>query len=117
MPKTPPTASEATTALPDSHSPDDMTMTADWAQDLIAELRAKHLDDTDDATRAFCASYAEGDSVAAWERFSADADTRRVAGEYHLLTFADGSSFTDMRQGLDQFYPVVQADVEGRADA
>lgn len=73
----------------------------DWAQKLIAEI----VDAADAAITLFRSSYAQGDSVGAWERYSAGAVREVWRGSYVELTFPDGSRYRDSNQGIDRFYP------------
>ncbi len=85
-------------------------MEKDWAQKLAAKMEA--IGD-DDAIRAFCAAYANGDSVEAWVKFSAAAERRIEFGNYTLLIFADDSCYASWQENEDCFYP----DVSDLADA
>jgi hypothetical protein len=73
----------------------------DWATDLIVEIS----DLDDDATRAFCAAYADGDSIEAADKFAAAAVREVWHGSYVEYTFPDGSRYRDSNQGIDRFYP------------
>lgn len=79
--------------------------TRDWATDLIEGLKNNHMV-RDDATRLFCREYAEGDTVAAWERYSRQAEQHDVGNE-EILIFADGSVYVSWQQGGDKFYPDI----------
>lgn len=62
---------------------------SDWAQELIAEMH--DIADIDDSTKLFCAAYAQGDSVAAWDAYRASAISEVWRGSCVELTFPDGS--------------------------
>ena len=76
----------------------------DWAQKLVAELQRRHLV-TDDATRAFCEAYKDGDSIEANEKYSLMAEREEIINGYVVRVFADGSCDADWQQGIDRFYP------------
>ena len=80
----------------------------DWAQELIKEITDRGLDD--DATRAFCRAYADGDSVEANKRYSAMAEEEQIFNpNCHVLRiFPDWSCDADWKQGIDRFYPDLQ---------
>ena len=83
-------------------------MKTDWAQKLIEELQASNLVN-DDCTRAFVASYEDGDSADAWAEFEAAAERseRFDPNCYMLLIFADGSCYADWKQGIEMFFPDI----------
>ena len=78
----------------------------DWAQKIIQELQKRKLVD-DDATRAFCEAYIDGDSVDAFKKYSAAANREEIFEPncYILLIFEDGSCSADWKEGVDRFYP------------
>lgn len=81
-----------------------MKTTRDWAHELIAEMRAKKIDDTDEATRHFVSAYADGDSCVALEQYWAAGTVYHLKNE-ELVLFKDGSCYVSWSQGIDRFYP------------
>jgi len=81
----------------------------DWAQELIEKMHEVSIAGQDDATKAFEVAYVNGDSVEAWEAFSAKATREEdfSDGQYALLIFPDDSCYADWKQETDRFFPSV----------
>lgn len=81
--------------------------THDWAAALVAQLISNGLVE-DDATRAFSTAYTAGDSIeasAAMERAAVECIDCEGPNGYFVLRFADGSSYNNVEQGVERFYP------------
>jgi hypothetical protein len=77
----------------------------DWAQELINKLLNEGIDDSCDATRAFCAAYQSGDTMEAYEAYYNAAERKENFDQmYVLLIFPDRSCFADWKQEEDKFF-------------
>lgn len=77
----------------------------DWAQKLIVKIRDELVDN--DATRAFCEAYKDGDSVEACQRYTELAEREEIfePNTYVLRIFKDGSCDADWNGPyIDRFY-------------
>lgn len=80
----------------------------DWAIEIIKELGGAD----DDATRAFCVCYRNGDSLAALEAFAAKAEDKiALKGGESLYVFSDGSCYATWEHEIAKFGETV-ADFE-----
>ena len=75
----------------------------DWAQEVVTEI-LEICGEHDDATKAFCECFREGDSVEAWVSFSAKAeDEFEIKGGNSLYVFPDGSCYASWECGIAAF--------------
>lgn len=92
----------------------------DWAIETIRKLKINKRENDMQAIIFFCEAYKNGDSVLAYEYFSAKADkeVNYDNGKYFALLFPDGSVYADFIDDYsDRFFWSISDFLEYDADA